>query len=299
MKMLFINLKINKMQNQEVDVLANKPRKIDVLTLGFVQLVDCMPRLIDCTRTMETAIVEAARVSTGQGLKDVQTDNNLIKYLFKNRHTSPFEQIEFKFVIKCPLFVKNQLIRHRTFCFNEFSQRYSEIKDQDGDSFYHPSSQLNGIRSQDKINKQSSNLIDVDNQLSIKLKVEEIERSLQNNVNMYKDLISRGVARETARFCLSNSTWTTLYMKGNLHNFLHFLQLRLDAHAQYETRVYAQAIFDLIKPLVPITIDMFENSINTIILSTTEIEAIKNKTPFIGTKSEEVEFKDKCRKLGL
>lgn len=287
------------MENQLVDVLNNKVKKIDVLTDGFVQLIDCMPRLINPDRTMETAIVEAARVSTNQGLKDIKTDNDLVKYLFNNKHTSPFEQIEFKFVIKCPLFVKNQIIRHRTFSYNEFSQRYAEVQDQDGSSFYHPSSQLNGIRSQDKINKQGSNVLSIDDQLAIRIKVQQIENSLQNNVVMYKDLIDKGMSRETARFCLSNSTWTTLYMKGNLHNFLHFLRLRLDSHAQYETRVYAQAIFDLIKPLVPITMEMFDKNVNSITLSSYEIEVIKNKTTFVGTKSEEAGFKDKCKRLGL
>src|SRR6516165_1424862 len=174
------------MENQEIDVLLGKTRQIDVLGLGFVHLKDCMPRLVNHDRTIETAIVEAARVSTGQGTKDVETDNNLIRYLFRNRHTSPFEQIEFKFVIKCPLFVKNQIIRHRVFSYNEFSQRYAEVKDNDGSSFYHPSTQLNGIRGQDKVNKQASTSLNIDDAISLRLKVEEGERTMEKCVDIYK-----------------------------------------------------------------------------------------------------------------
>ncbi len=286
------------METQEIDVLAGKVTEIKVLELGFVRIIDCLPRLTVPGRTIEMAIVEAARVSTGQGLKDKQTDDNLIRYLYRNRHTSPFEQIEFKFIIKCPLFVKNQIIRSRTFSYNEFSQRYSEVKEEN--AFYHPSTQLNGIRNQDKLNKQGSIPINPDEEISIKLKVEDIERNLEDNVAKYRELIDKGVSRETARFCLSNSTWTTLYMKGNLHNFLHFLSLRLHKTAQYETRLYAQAIYDLIKPLVPVTIEVFESTrLNSIILSVSEIEAIKEKKAFVGTKTEEAEFIEKCKKLGL
>jgi len=288
------------METQQVDVLAGALKKIDVLGAGFVLLKDCLPRLVPIGRTMETSIVEAARISYNQGLKNVETDNSLVRYLYRNRHTSPFEQVEFKFVIKCPLFVKNQIIRSRTFSYNEFSQRYSEVKDDDGSSFYHPSTQLNGIRAQDKVNKQGSIPINPDDEVSVRLKVQEAERNLERTVENYKELIDKGVSRETARFCLSSSTWTTLYMKGNLHNFLHFLSLRVDIHAQYETRLYAQAIYDLIKPLVPVTMEVFENTrLNSITFSATEIEAIKNKKEFKGTKTEEMEFVEKCKKLGL
>jgi thymidylate synthase (FAD) len=234
------------------------------------------------------------------GLKDIEADNNLIRYLYRNKHTSPFEQVEFKFVIKCPLFVKNQLVRHRTANLNEFSQRYSEVKDEDGSSFYHPSTQLNGIRGQDKINKQASTSLNPDDQVSLRLKVEEIERTLEKTVDMYKELLEKGMSRETARFCLSNSTWTTLYFKMDLHNLLGFLALRLSKHTQEETRAYANAIYTLIKPLVPVTMEIFENTrINSITFSATEIETIKNKKEFKGTKTEEAEFKEKMEKLGL
>lgn len=287
------------MQTTKCPVLVNANTRVSVLDDGYVQLVDVMPGVAPPGRTIETAIIEAARVSTGLGLKDVDTDTRLLQYLFRNRHTSPFEQVEFKFVIKCPLYVKNQIIRHRTFSFNEFSQRYAEVKDDDGSSFYHPSRFPLGIRGQNTINKQSSVMVsDDDEKLLAKVKI--AEKCVEATVEVYKELLQMGMSRETARFCLPNSTWTTLVMKGNLHNFLNFLSLRMDLHAQMETRMYANAIYNLMKPLVPVTIECFENTrVQFITLSAKEIEAIRTKGMIAGTNTEQMEFVDKLKRLGL
>lgn len=282
------------------DVLEGRELVQKVLTDGYVQLIDVMPRLVPSDRTIEHAIVEAARVSTGQKLKDQKTDEGLIRYLYRNQHTSPFEQIEFKFAIRCPRFVKDQIIRHRTFSFNEFSQRYAEVTDDNGNSFYHPSAFEEGIRLQDKVNKQSSIMANADDHLSLKVTVQEAERISEKAVEHYKSLLEKGMSRETARFCLSNATWTTLYMKGNLHNLLHFLQLRMDSHAQLETRLYARAIYQLIKSLIPVTALSFEkHRLNAIHLSQDEVEAIRTRSELQGTAAEKAEFEFKLNELAL
>ncbi len=238
---------------ERVDALTLTQGNIDVLQ-GKVKLVDCMPRLILPGHLAEESIVRSARVSFGTGLKSAQEDQKLIRYLVKNQHTSPLESVKFTFAIRCPKFVAIQLIRHRTANINEFSQRYAEI---DEDLYHKPSVVSNGIRMQCPFNKQSSSgeKIPEGKELLIKEKVRETEDLLDQVLVKYHELVDLGVAKEIARFCLPMGIYTDLYYTMDLNNLLKFLKLRVDEHAQYETRVFAQAMLDLIRPLVPTVLE--------------------------------------------
>lgn len=274
-------------------------QEIKCLEGGFVRLVDCMPRLIPAGRTLEVAIVMSARISTAGGLKEKAIDDNLIRYLYRNHHTSPFEAVKFTFHIRCPIFVRTHLIRHRTANINEFSQRYSEIKDGD---YYSP--QEMGIRLQSKTNKQSS--ISSDNEeikQQLSEKCSEAESHLDSLFGLYEEMINLGMSRETARFCLPNATYTELFFTMDLHNLIKFFTLRLDEHTQAETIVFARAMRDLIRPLVPVAIECLEKyTLNSIVLSADEIEAIRERRrELTGTisESEKRDYGKKLENLGL
>lgn len=217
---------------------------IQCLDRGFVRLVDYMGD--------DTAIVQAARISYGEGTKQVRQDRALIRYLMRHWHTSPFEMVELKFHIKLPIFVARQWIRHRTANINEYSARYSVLRDE----FYLPDAAQ--IRPQSTTNKQG--------RAEQPLPAEDVERvleemeELQNKLyQSYQKLLEMGVAREIARINLPVSIYTEWYWKIDLHNLFHFLQLRMDPHAQYEIRVYAHAIADIVKKIVPLAWEAFED----------------------------------------
>lgn len=233
-------------QDEMIDALSLSQKEISVLEYGLVKLVDCMPRLVKRSHLLEEAIVRSARTSFGSGLKTPREDKRLVKYLVANNHTSPLESVKFSFTIRCPKFVAIQLIRHRTANINEFSQRYAEIED---DLYHHPSKAPNGIRLQDTKNKQGSTLGEIEENIARKML--ETEALVDKVLSNYHDLISLGVAKEVARFCLPIATYTDLCYTMDLNNLVKFLRLRLDHHAQYETRVVAQAMYDLVKPLCP------------------------------------------------
>jgi thymidylate synthase (FAD) len=231
---------------QEQILELKKPylQTIDCLDKGFVRLVDWLGD--------DSRIVQAARVSYGQGTKTVREDKGLIDYLIRNRHTSPFEQVQFTFHEKMPIFIARQVVRHRTAKLNEISGRYSVMKDE----FYVPD--VNRMQKQSKDNKQGSTLELIDNPL------EHIEQMCNEHTFAYanyEDYLESGMAKELARINLPLSTYTEWYWTIDLHNLLHFLSLRLDPHAQHEVRVYAQAKYDLIKPIVPYTCESFERHI--------------------------------------
>lgn len=269
-------------------------KRFDCLDKGFVRLVDFMGG--------DDAIVQAARVSYGKGTKTVNMDRELIRYLMRHRHTSPFEMVEFKFHAKMPLFVARQWIRHRTANVNEYSGRYSEMKEE----FYIP--ELDQVRTQNKVNKQgrSDDSFPDDEAQNICDKFENTQKQLFGE---YNELLEKDLARELARINLPLSTYTEWYWKIDLHNLLHFLSLRLDEHAQYEIRVYAEKIVELIKPVVPMAWEAFEDyRINSMCLSKQEIDIIKtmiNKQTLddetlnqYGIKGLEAkEFKGKMEKL--
>lgn len=232
---------------------------INVLDKGFVRLVDSMGN--------DSAIVQAARVSYGDGTKTTREDQELINYLLRNKHTSPFEMVEFKFHCKMPIFIARQWVRHRTASINEYSGRYSEMPNE----FYVPTHNILGTQS--KTNKQGTDG-KLDTSEVVVQKFYDEQLLARDN---YLDKLDMGMSREHARINLPLSQYTEWYWKINLHNLLHFLQLRLDSHAQYEIREYARAIYDLIQPIVPITCEAFkEYRLNSLTFSYKELSILSD-----------------------
>lgn len=276
-----------------VDVMGGDARReIPVHDHGLVALVDVMPRLVPEGKTADFAIVQAARVSYGAGTKQVNEDRGLIRYLARHRHTTPFEMVEFKFHHVMPIFVARQWIRHRTANVNEYSARYSVVRDR----FYRPSD--DNIRKQSLTNRQGGTE-PIDN-----LTADAFLRYLDDSEKLYaqyEQLLEKGVSREQARIGLPISCYTEWYWKIDLHNLLHFLSLRMDAHAQQEIRDYATAMYELIKPIVPIAAEAFEDyHLNAMHLTGLEIEAIRTGQPINTTnKREAAEWEEKKKRLGL
>ncbi|MGL9732680.1 MAG: FAD-dependent thymidylate synthase [Wolbachia sp.] len=243
---------------KEIDEILYKEHK--VLDRGFIRVVDYMGS--------DNAIVQAARVSYGNGIKQINQDEMLIKYLMRHNHTTPFEMCEIKFHVKLPIFVARQWMRHRTANVNEYSARYSILDNE----FYIPRSEQ--IAKQSDNNKQGSGEA-FDSHSS-----KEIIDSLTNDSNLiyshYEKFIQQGLAREIARTNLMLNYYTQFYWKIDLHNLLHFLKLRVDKHAQYEIRVYAEIMLDIIKKWVPIAYSAFvEYCLQSICISRTGLEIVR------------------------
>ena len=262
---------LNKEQNDEVEQLrassnstlrATVPsleeilyKPLQALDHGFVRVIDYMGD--------DTAIVQSARVSYGKGTKKITNDKGLIKYLMRHWHSTPFEMCEIKLHVKLPIFIARQWIRHRTANVNEYSARYS-ILDKE---FYIPS--VENLASQSQVNKQgrAENLSPEEAEKVINILKSDAEQTYNNYEVMLNensdgetlDESSMGIARELARMNLTLNTYTQWYWKIDLNNLLHFLALRADAHAQYEIRVYADIILDIVKKWVPITYEAFED----------------------------------------
>jgi len=259
---------------------------------GFVALVDCMPRLVPEGQTADGAIVQAARVSYGQGTKKVNEDRGLLRYLMRHRHSTPFEMVEFKFHVAMPLFVARQWIRHRTANVNEYSARYSIVPDR----FWRPT--VESVRTQSKTNRQGGDE---------PIETATAERFLalldraEANYREYLDLTEQGVARELARAALPVSVFTEWYWKCDLHNILHFLSLRIDPHAQREIRVYAEAMYRLVREIVPLTCEAFEDyRLGAMQLTRLEVEAIRSGNPLATeNRREQAEWEAKRQRLGL
>jgi thymidylate synthase (FAD) len=221
-------------------------KAVPVLDHGFVRVVDYMGD--------DAAICQAARVSYGKGTKSVQNDEGLIRYLMRHWHSTPFEMCEVKLHVKLPVFVARQWIRHRTANVNEYSARYS-ILDRE---FYMPDPAH--INAQSVVNNQGRGEV---------LSAEETARVLEmlkadsarcyDNYQTMIDEDGIGLARELARMNLPANIYTQWYWKVDLHNLLHFLRLRADAHAQYEIRVYADAICAMVADWVPFAYRAFED----------------------------------------
>ena len=227
-------------ENKEANALLDKEFKI--LDHGFIRLVDYMGD--------DSAIVEAARVSYGKGTKKVSEDRGLIRYLMRHNHTSPFEMVEFKFHVKLPIFVARQWIRHRTANVNEYSGRYSVMKEE----FYLP--QLEDIRYQSTVNKQGRSSEEVPDEMKQRL-LEILKRSQADAYSHYNQFVEDGLARELARINLPLSLYTEWYWKIDLHNLFHFLSLRMDSHAQQEIRVYAETMSGIVKTVCPVAYEAF------------------------------------------
>lgn len=344
-----------------------------VLDHGFVALVDAMGN--------DASIVQAARVSYGKGTKTVRSDQALISYLLRHAHTTPFEMVEFKFLMRLPVFVARQLIRHRTASVNEYSGRYSEVPDR----FWAPA--LGALADQDTVNRQGRS--DMIRELADALplpkrkvpcaylpgetavlvakdgtgigrlalrdpskraaflphwsgdgapgemlpseayvywveellrhfperrkRLEEVrgefERQNRQSYALYRKILEGGVAREIARCVLPLSMYTEWYWKVDLHNLLHFLRLRMDAHAQLEIRVFAEALATFVKPRVPFVWDAFESEVlRGTRMSDAELGVLR---PADAAAQREVlralhargyrerRLKETCRKLGI
>lgn len=271
---------MNRTTLPQVDKILGK--EFPCLDHGFVRLIDYMGS--------DEAIVQAARVSYGKGTKQVTQDRDLIRYLMRHQHTSPFEMVEFKFHCKLPIFVARQWIRHRTASINEYSLRYSEAVNQ----FYIPEPEV--IRLQSKINKQgrSSEMVPTELQQEV---LSILKKHTQKAWEDYEALEQADLARELARIHLPVSLYTEWYWKLNLHNLLHFLKLRLDPSAQYEIRVYAETIAEIVKTAVPLTWEAFEDySLYAETFSRQEVEMLKQA---LDTLQTAVDWEDLGTAKGL
>ena len=271
-------------------------RPIRCLDHGFVYLVDYMGN--------DDAIAQAARVSYGQGTKKTSSDEGLIRYLRRHAHTTPSEMVEFKFHCKMPIFVARQWIRHRTANVNEYSGRYSEMLDE----FYLP--EPLALKQQASGNRQGrgDDLEPAIQQTILDLLKEEYGRQY----GLYKKFLGFNLAKELARIGLSLANYTQWYWKIDLHNLMHFLQLRLDEHAQYEIRVFGEAMAKIIKDAVPISYQAFEDyQLCAMSFSRPELDILsKNQWPMskekvagavsvIANKREREEFLEKLKKVNF
>ena len=262
-------MKLTKEQEQEIksqQSQSNKTKRVTVPKLeeilfeaipildhGFIRVIDYMGD--------DTSIVQAARVSYGKGTKQVSTDSGLIKYLMRHWHSTPFEMCEIKYHVKLPIFIARQWIRHRTANVNEYSARYS-ILDKE---FYLPSNK--NLAAQSQNNRQGrGDIIDGDQANEVlNLLKSDAERTYENYEKMLNqrydgsiiDKKKSGLARELARMNLTLNTYTQWYWKTDLLNLMNFLRLRVDHHAQYEIRAYANAMLNTLKKWVPITYEAF------------------------------------------
>src|SRR5204863_2389990 len=212
------------------------------------------------------AIVQAARVSYGRGTRRVSEDRGLINYLMRHRHTTPFEMCEIKYHVKLPIFVARQWIRHRTANVNEYSARYSVVQDR----YYRPS--VSNVRKQSASNRQGGE--EPIDDLTAQQFVEWLD-SIEEQHKKYDEFLAKDVSRELARIALPVSVYTEWYWKIDLHNLLHFLSLRMDPHAQQEIRDFANAMFALIRPIVPIAAEAFlDYNFQSVHLSRLEVDAL-------------------------
>lgn len=232
------------------DLTALIGKRVDVLDKGWIELVDLMPHPASEV-SGDLAIVNAARVSFLGESKGADRDKKLLFYLLRNRHTSPFEMVEFKFRVRAPLITWWQWARHRTASFNAQSGRYTPFEEND---FYVP----DVWRLQAKDNKQASEGQVLEN-LNAEL-TQDLIQHYEEGFRLYQKALDNGVAREMARLFLPGfSVYYTWIVKQDAHNLMHFLNLRRANEAQHEIRVYADAIYEhFFKPALPWTAEAFE-----------------------------------------
>lgn len=226
----------------DLDFILGEP--IPLLDHGFIRPIDYMGN--------DSSIVQAARVSYGDGTKTVQTDEKLIRYLLQHEHTSPFEMCEIKIHAKMPIFVARQWVRHRTASINEYSGRYSVMSE----DFYLPKPE----HTAEQDSKQGRGVIL--NDVNYDEVVHGIEEVSVVCSEAYRSLLEDyKLSRELARIVLPVNFYTEWYWKTNLHNLMHFIKLRSDSKAQYEIRVYADALLSLMEKWVPTTHAMFKEQL--------------------------------------
>lgn len=258
-----------------------------VLDHGFVELAASMGTDAD--------VVAVARNSYGKETRHVSTERELIRFLMRHDHSTPFEAPVFRFHQKLPIFVARQQVRHRTAVINEVSARYSVLPEE----FYVP--ERNQVREQSKANKQGRGEVVGDDEIgTFRADCEDAGRRAFGD---YADHLNElGVARELARINLPLSAYTEWTWQINLRNLLHFLSLRCDPHAQYEMRVYADAMLELIRPVVPLCVEAWEDYDKRrggLLLSAMDIRAVKTGSTEGMTKREVGEWEAKRARLGL
>jgi thymidylate synthase (FAD) len=271
-----------------------KWKKFKVLDDGFVCLVDVMGN--------DSSIVQAARVSYGEGTTKVSNDRNLIRYLMRHRHSTPFEMAELKFAVRVPMDCWRQWVRHRTANINEYSTRYSEAINSASVT------DAANWRIQSTTNNQGSSG-NINAEIGQKLTDDE-HNFLKTAREIYQQRLALGVSREQARKDLPLSTYTEAYWKIDLHNLLHFISLRIDDHAQYEIRQYAKTIGEqIVKPLFPLVWEAFEDyRLDGMFLTKLDIEAVSRyltgvdtdpvrAVAFIDNKRERNEALNKLNRL--
>jgi thymidylate synthase (FAD) len=245
---------------------------LPVLDHGFVRVIDYMGD--------DAAVVQAARVSYGKGTKRVNEDRGLIQYLMRHRHTTPFEMCEIKYHVKLPIFVARQWIRHRTANVNEYSARYSILDNE----FYLPAPEHLAVQSTSNRQGRGNSLPPDEAARVLDLLREDSMRSYRDYAYMLNedesgkavDEARSRLARELARMNLSLNFYTQWYWKTDLHNLLHFLSLRADAHAQYEIRVYADAMIGTLERWVPLVAEAFRQyRIGGALLSANALTVVK------------------------
>ena len=242
----------------EAEALLDK--EIKVLDHGFIRLVDYMGG--------DSRIVQSARVSYGKGTKSVREDEALIDYLMRHQHTSPFEQVVLTFHCKMPIFIARQWIRHRAARVNEISGRYSVMEDE----FYLP--EETAIQYQNKDNRQGRDPQEVPAHLRQKV-LNILAKGQQVAYDDYQKMLADDIARELARINLPLSLYTQWYWQIDLHNLFHFLELRMDEHAQWEIRQYANVIADITRTVAPLAFRAFETHVvNAVRFSGSEIQAL-------------------------
>ena len=263
---------------------GNPENKVIVHDLGFVILLDTMGS--------DEEVENAARISYGEGTRKVSQTRNLLRYLMRHKHTSPFEMCEVKFHIKLPIFVMRQLVRHRTANLNEYSGRYSVMSD----DFYFPKGKE--LKPQSTTNKQGREEGELRNIGEIEF---EMYRIFDGATNAYHNLLDWNVSRELARIVLPVSNYTEVIWKIDLNNFFKFYQLRGDDHSQQEIQDYANAMWNLVEPHFPICCEAFTDYVlNAKTFSAKEMEIIKdNLNNIVATdrlsKREETEFLEKLK----
>jgi thymidylate synthase (FAD) len=284
------------------DIMEGKKTLIEGLLdgKGFVKVVDVGPRMVPEGYTSEYIVISGARCSFGLGLKTPKEDQALLSYLFKHQHTSPFELANITFMIRCPKFVNVHILRHRTGKFNEFSQRYAEVPEED--NYYNPLEFDNGIRKGTKLNKQSSETItDESIKSEISESMKEANMYLDKLHELYHKMIKQGLAKEIARSYLPMSEYTTMYVQFDLNNLTKFLTLRNSSYTQEETKIYANAMETLARQFFPITLDILQDRRNGFGLLESEISVLKGEKPIesLTSISEKKALREKAETLGI
>ena len=241
-----------------VDESGNHHEMVQVHELGFVKLLDVMGD--------DQEVENAARISYGEGTRKVSQTRNLIRYLMRHKHTSPFEMCEVKFHLKLPIFVMRQLVRHRTANLNEYSGRYSVMSNE----YYLP--QADYLQKQSTTNNQGRNEV-LPNKGSLHFEFNRVYDTAQIT---YENLLEEDLARELSRVVLPVANYTECIWKIDLHNFFHFVRLRSDSHAQREIRDYSDAMYELVKPKFPLCCEAFEDYVrDAVTFSKHEMELIR------------------------